>query len=189
MLGHPGGTNHRLDDKQPRLAPGKPQVYRCVDHSFHQEKHVRWPCSTNGGRHVQHFLVVDVHFQTHRLQYRPSLGALRITDRWRSGPHGHALLNLGWCIRHDPHHSTVIEPAADRGNGHPGDDRKHQSGRLDVPTQLGQHAGQYLGLDCQNHDVGLADGHDIVGGDTHAVEFVQFLPPLHQRVAGDNLVR
>jgi len=58
-----------------------------------------------------------------------------------------------------------------------------------VTAQLGQHKGQHLGLDRQNHDVGLAGGRDVIGGDAHTVAGPQFVTPFNPRAAGDDLLR
>jgi len=163
-------------------------VHCRVHQRFHEQKDIGGTGAADGGSHIQRVLVGDVHLRPHRPQDSSRLGALQLGHRRRSGPDGHALPDLSWRVGHGAHDGGMVEPGANDSHGHARDDGKHDRRGLDVTAQFGQHRGQHLGLDREDHDIRLTGSGNVIGGDAHTVPISQFLAPLRTWPASDDLL-
>jgi hypothetical protein len=127
------------------------------------EEHVGRAGAAHGGRHCDHLLVVDLELSAERAEQGGRLAPLLLRRLGRRIPDRHALAEAGRGVRHRPDDLVVAErPGQGRGR-RSGDDRQHELAAPQVGPDLPADLAEHLGLDREQHDVGVLDRLDVAG--------------------------
>jgi hypothetical protein len=160
-----------------------------IDERFHDEEHIGRAGPETAVAIATNFSSSTLELGPERAEQGARLGALLGGRLRRRVPDGHPPTQPGRRVGHAPDDLAVAEEPLEGGRRGPRDHRQDELAGVQMRLQLATDAGQHLGLDREQDDIGLLDRLGVPAHGPDPVQPAELLASLRARMAGHDPTR